>query len=285
MPVSTLMVDIRNQYTMLTKAEKRVADIVMSDPDAVMNATITDLSEMCGVGETSVFRFCRSMHLNGYQDFKLSLALSTNQQKTLDIDMGGVMLDSARVENIGTRVYHTTLDALQKALDSLDYRAVETAVDFMLEAQSIHFFGLGGSAVTALEAQEKFIKITPKAIFTSDAHMQMTTAALLGPNALAIVFSNSGTTKMAISIAQLAKESGANVIFITQFAQTPARRYSDLVLLCGAPEGPTQGGSIAVKTSQLFTIHILYSQMFYKMNGDATKNKTTTSACICNEML
>lgn len=285
MPVSTLITAIRSQYPLLTRAEKKVADVVLNQSDAVMNATITDLSEMCGVGETSVFRFCRSMHLDGYQDFKLSLALSTNQQKVLDIEMVGSSFTNTLPESIGKRVYHTTLDALQKALESLNYSAVEAAVDLIIQAQTIHFFGIGGSGVTAMAAQEKFIKITPKAMFTSDMHMQMTTASLLGSHSLAIIFSNSGTTKAALAIAQLAKQSGARVVFITQFANTPAKNFSDVVLLCGAREGPMQGGSIAVKTSQMFITNILYTQLFYTMGETATINKTATSSCISNEML
>lgn len=77
MATTNLMTQITGKYTKMTKAEKKVADFVLSSPQTALNSTITDLSRLCDVGETSVFRFCRTLELKGYQDFKFSLALST----------------------------------------------------------------------------------------------------------------------------------------------------------------------------------------------------------------
>ncbi len=38
--------------------------------------SITDLADACNVGESSVFRFCKTMKLKGYQEFKIALAHS-----------------------------------------------------------------------------------------------------------------------------------------------------------------------------------------------------------------
>ena len=78
MATINLMTEITSRYSKMTKAEKKVADFVLSSPQEALSATITDLSKLCDVGETSVFRFCRTLSLKGYQDFKLSLALSTS---------------------------------------------------------------------------------------------------------------------------------------------------------------------------------------------------------------
>ena len=78
MATNNLMNKITLYYSQMTKAEKKVADFVLSSPQEALASTITDLSKHCGVGETSVFRFCRTLELKGYQDFKLSLAVSTS---------------------------------------------------------------------------------------------------------------------------------------------------------------------------------------------------------------
>ena len=38
--------------------------------------SITDLADACEVGDASVYRFCRTMKLQGYQEFKMKLSLS-----------------------------------------------------------------------------------------------------------------------------------------------------------------------------------------------------------------
>ncbi|MEG0765987.1 MAG: MurR/RpiR family transcriptional regulator, partial [Pseudoflavonifractor sp.] len=51
---------IRSVYNQFTRAEKKVADFVAGSPRDVLFMSITELADACGVGETSVFRFCRT---------------------------------------------------------------------------------------------------------------------------------------------------------------------------------------------------------------------------------
>jgi DNA-binding MurR/RpiR family transcriptional regulator len=282
---SDIINKIVSSYKSLTNAERKVADVVLSNPHRVLNGTITDLAEMCGVGDTSVFRFCRSLKLNGYQDFKVSLALSINSENMLDEKKIDDVFESENIEGLCRSIYTTYMDSLDDTLNSLNFDAINKAVDLLINAETIHFFGFGGSGITALEAQNKFLKITPNVSYNTDSHMQMTTATLLGENAIAVIFSNSGITKDCIEIAKLAKNSNASTIFITKFAKTPATKYADVLLLSGANEGPMQGGSIAAKTSQMFMVDILFTEYFHRKGDLSIENKKYTAAAIAGKML
>ena len=72
---------IKSAYNQLTKAEKKVADYILANPKAVLFMSITDLAEACEVGDTSVFRFCKTMELKGYQEFKMMLSLSIGENQ------------------------------------------------------------------------------------------------------------------------------------------------------------------------------------------------------------
>ena len=284
MASENIILEIKNKYNNFTKSEKKVADVVLNQTEEVMNATITDLAEICGVGDTTVFRFCRSLNLKGYQDFKMALALSTNVHKILDIDIGDMKNNGTNMD-ICADVYHVTVQAISQAYENVPKKEVGKVVDLMMSSHSIYFFGIGGSAVSALEAHNKFMKIRPNVHFTFDSHMQMTVASLLGEGNLAVILSNSGTTKDCIKIAEFAKKSGAKVVFITMFEQTPAREYCDIVLVSGAHEGPMQGGSISAKMNQLYIINILYTWLFYALKENATENKKITASVIVDAML
>lgn len=67
---------IRSAYNQFTRAEKKVADYITEHPREMLFMSITELADACGVGETSVFRFCRTVGLGGYQEFKMQLSLS-----------------------------------------------------------------------------------------------------------------------------------------------------------------------------------------------------------------
>lgn len=76
---------ITSKYDEMTNAEKKVADFVLSSPQIALNSTITDMAKLCKVGETSVFRFCKTLDFNGYQEFRISLALNNTASIGTDV--------------------------------------------------------------------------------------------------------------------------------------------------------------------------------------------------------
>ena len=76
-----------------------------------------------------------------------------------------------------------------------------------------------------------------------------------------------------------------SIPFITQFLKSPAASYASTLLLCGANEGPLEGGSIAAKTAQLFLIDILYAEVYRLMGEKAEENKKKTSQMITEKMM
>ena len=72
---------INDRYDRLTKTEKKVADFVLKCPRKVLFMSIMDLSECCGVSDTSVFRFCQKMNLEGIREFKVRLSLSLRDKQ------------------------------------------------------------------------------------------------------------------------------------------------------------------------------------------------------------
>ena len=55
--------------------------------------------------------------------------------------------------------------------------------------------------------------------------------------------------------------------------------------ICGANEGPLEGGSIAAKTAQLFLIDILYAEVYRLLGDKADENKQKTSQIITEKMM
>ena len=285
MTTTNLMTEITGKYSQMTKAEKKVADFVLSSTQTALNSTITDLSRLCDVGETSVFRFCRTLELKGYQDFKLSLALSAaspeaaRQKETINV------IDTDNCRDTAANVLYAYHSALEQTFQTLNFKAIPKVVNTLLTARTINLFGFGGSGTSASEFRNKLIKILPNVIYNTDAHMQLTQAALLGEGDMAVIFSNSGITKDCIEIAKICHSSKVYVVFITQFLKSPAAQYASSLLLCGANEGPLEGGSIAAKTAQLFLIDILYAEVYRLLGDKADENKQKTSQIITEKMM
>lgn len=254
---------IRSAYNQFTKAEKKVADYILANPRQVLFMSISDLAEACDVGDTSVFRFCKTMNVKGYQEFKMMLSLSmrSNDSSLAAPEDKTITLEDDIAE-LAKKVLSENISAIQETYSLIDSKKMTEAMDALTEAHRIVFFGVGTSMLTAMKAMNKFLRIEPKVVCNMDAHMQLITASTLTSNDVALIFSYSGSTKDTVEIAKYAKKAGAKTIVITRFTKSQLTQYADILLLCGANEGTLQNGSTSAEISQLFLVDVMYSEYY-----------------------
>jgi len=172
---------IKSAYNQFTKTERKVADFVLDNPRRALFMSITDLAEGCGVGDTSVFRFCKTLELNGYQEFKMLLSLSLNEgNDQLDQFAGKNVTLNDTFEQVAQKVLNANVQTLNETYSLLDEKRFSRAIDLLNSADSIYFFGVGGSMLTAMKAMNKFLRIEPKVRCLPDTHMQAMAASVMG---------------------------------------------------------------------------------------------------------
>lgn len=275
---------IRGIYNQFTKAEKKVADFILQNPREVLFMSITDLADQCRVGDTSVFRFCKTMELKGYQEFKMLLSLSLNDgDGEIDQFAGDIHLNDSALD-VAQKVLNTNINALTETYSLLDMKVLEETINCLHEAERIFFFGVGASMLTAMKAMNKFLRIIPHVYCLQDSHMQAMAAATMNKRDVAVVISYSGATKDTIHVAALAKRAGATTICITRFIKSPMTAHSDLTLLCGANEGPLQGGSTSAEISQIFLIDLMYTEYYRRYFDICSKNNEKTSGAVLEKL-
>ena len=254
---------IRSAYNQFTKAEKKVADYILQNPDQVLFMSISDLAETCKVGDTSVFRFCKTMNVKGYQEFKMTLSLSMrgNEKESKEGDGGNVSLEDNIAELAG-KVLEETIASIRETHSLLDFNKVTEAMNALSKAKRILFFGVGASMLTAMKAMNKFHRIEPKVYCSEMVSQQLMSAATMEKGDVAVIFSYSGATKDIVEIAKQAKESGASIISITRFQKSALTEYTDILLLCGANVGSLQQGSTSAEIAQLFLVDIMYTEYY-----------------------
>ncbi len=255
-----------SNYNQFTKAERKVADFIMQHSQEVLFMSITDLADACNVGETTVFRFCRTMHTQGYQELKIQLSLSMKEEPPVRTGTS----DHEAANGSGgfmPGLLETNYNVLRETDSLLSREKLEEIIAHMTAARKIVFMGVGSSGMVAMLAAHKFLRITDKVQCFIDSHMQAMNASLLKPEDVAVVISYSGSTKDSITVARLAREAGAYVVAISRFVKSPLIDYANATLLCGSKEGPLQGSSITAIISQLYIMEVLYSA-YYSRNYD-----------------
>lgn len=274
-----LILKIQSVYNQFTKAEKKVADYCLAHKEEVPYLSITELADACEVGDTSVYRFCRTLKLDGYQEFKMRFSLSQGTGE------GTVLSDDNEADSLPKKLLLAHQNAIAETYQLLNQTELEKVLDMLQKAERVYFFGVGDSLLAAEEARNKFLRITPKVNCITDPHMQAVAAYLTTKKDLVFLISYSGSTKDNIHTAKLAKERGAMVACISHFQKSPLTAYCDAVLLCGSKEGPLNRGSMSSKSAQLYLIDLLYQSYYERNPEESFRNNELASASVVERSL
>ena len=120
----------------------------------------------------------------------------------------------------------------------------------------IEFYGVGNSGIVAQDAQHKFFRLGVTSIASSDGHMQVMSATLLGPGDCAVIISNSGRTRDLMDAADIARRNGATTIVITA-SGSPLASTCQIHLAADHPEGYDRYSPMVSRLMHLLIIDVL----------------------------
>ena len=272
---------LRAKRDSLTKSGAIVADYLVQHAEDAQYLSISSLAKACGVAEATIFRFCRSLGFDGYNEMKIALAkaMATSAPVAKKLEPG------VDTQTLTTHAYNTVIDALNGTRSALDPNAVDCAATLLQRARQVFCFGQGGSQALANDIWARFATISTKFHTAGDSHMQAITASLLGPEDVVLFISYSGSTRDMMDTLHLAKESGAKVILITHSDDAPGAALADVVLLCGAKESPLDSGSMSVKLAVLFVASVLVLRYTLDNQEFASLSLTRTSHALGNKLM
>ena len=214
---------IRALQSQLSKSEQRVAEMVLAAPEQAVKLPVTALAQQAQVSEPTVIRFCRSVGCQGLQDFKLLLAQDLASQ--MRYAQQAINSDDSAAE-LTAKVIDGAIASLVQVRQQIDALTMSKAVELLACANRIEFYGLGGAAVVAFDAQLKFFRLGIPTVAYADAYIHNVAASLLKPGDVAVALSNSGRSKDLLRSVELALEAGAAVIAITASGSSLAQQAS-----------------------------------------------------------
>ncbi len=259
-----LLEQIQNRLESLNKSERKVAEAILKDPSAATRYSIAALARAADVSEPTVNRFCRGFSATGFPDFKIRLAQSI---ATGTPYVGQDIEPDDSPAEYGEKIMLSTIANLDKARQALDPQAIATVVDYLIQAKQIAFFGMGGSASVALDAQHKFFRFNIPVTSYDDALMQRMVAAGSGVGDAIVLISFTGRTRETVEIALLARANGATVIGITN-PESPLAEACTAVVGVTAPEDTEVYMPMSSRIIHLTVIDILATGVTLKRGPD-----------------
>ncbi len=253
MPLGNLLKYLGDDTRRLSGSEAKVAAVVTSRPEAVIEMSIAKLARESGVSEPSVLRFCRTLGSTGFPDFKIRLARN--------LAMGGAYLHQSVGENddihdVVQKTVAATIGTLAHVRDTLDVVQLERAVNVLASARRVEFYGVGASGIVAQDAHHKFFRLDVSSAAYVDPHMQLMSAATLHPGDVLVLFSHTGRTSSMIAAAEQAAGAGASVIGVTS-PNSPLAACVEIALGVDAPEDTDCFTPMTSRLAHLSVVDIL----------------------------
>lgn len=225
------------QSMTLTRTDAEIAEYILAHLSTIGFQTSTTMAEEIGVSDTSVIRFIRKLGFKGYADFRSEMNARTARQidrAQPDLLPGEKYLRT--LEHLGSSslisdVSQYTLNNLQKSYAQLDQGTVEQIVDILLSSDRKYIAGFRGTACCAQYMASKLLFLTPHVvpILHADATAVENLLDITERDCL-FLYSFPRYSEIARPLMEIARESGAKVILMTDRRTSPLANKADVVV-------------------------------------------------------
>jgi DNA-binding MurR/RpiR family transcriptional regulator len=233
-PTQDIITRVRMWVEDGSKAERRLATLVLSDLDFVAKAPIANIANRAGVSEPTVTRFARALGCDGIRDFKYHLAQA--------LAVGGSYLNAVpvpreeREERVLAAVCGNAVSAIELLRSSIDMNAIGLIADHVSTARSILSYGSGGnSSIMSMELHNRLFRLGLPVIAHSDGQMQRMTASVAKPETVIVAFSISGYSPSVVDSVRIARHYGAKTVAVTA-PESPLAEETEILLPFAVPE-------------------------------------------------
>lgn len=260
---------IRSQYKQLSNTDRRIADLVLQEPNSFILASTSEVAERCRTSEAAASRFAHKLGYSGFPEFKIQLAQDLiNAGKAIHEDIEpGESLDAVK-----HKLTAATIQALQDSLAVLQTEDIEKAVEMLAGARQIAFVGVGGSGILALDAAHNFMRTGKVSRAFHDSHEQAMFTAICQEGDVVVLISHSGATRDVLEAASLAKARGAGTIGITHLGKPPLRNLVDVCLFTSARETLYRPESLSSRFATMVILDILFIGVGQRINEEMVEN-------------
>lgn len=209
-----------------SKAERRIAEVILKDPAAVVHMTTAELARAADVSDPMVSRLCRSAGCRSFPDLKVQLAsamASGNSYISSTVSAG----DNS--EEIAQKIIGANMNGLEYLRNGLELDAIDKAIEIIRNAKRIEIFGMGGCASIAADAQNRFFRSGIPTVCYEDTLKQRMAAASATKGTAVLIITFTGRTKDMIETAEIVKRAGGDLIAITA-TDSPIAKLADVAI-------------------------------------------------------
>lgn len=273
-----LFATIRSRYNTLSKVQKNIADYILNNKSEVVRITISELAQKCNVSEPTVIRFINKLDYSSYQTFRIDMAGELSKENTNSSSSGIKIEDGYQniepdddTEAVKQKVIASSACAINDLKNIINTDDLNKAVNLISEANSILFYGSGGSSVIAMDAYHKFMRIGKKVSFDLNSHFSLIKTYHLESKDVVVLISHTGESREVLECAENAKKKGCKIIGITSYLNSALAKASDVVLFSSTYDLKYYTDAMVSRLIQLVILDMIFISVSLKMGDESKK--------------
>jgi DNA-binding MurR/RpiR family transcriptional regulator len=227
-----LTLRLQDKVSGLTKAEQKLAALLLENQTMIETHSATELSALAGVSKATTARFFRSL---GYNDFEEARTQAREERnRTQPYAYAQVQSDKAALgRSIGGHLELELLN-LTRTFEEMRPDLLTEAVKLIHDAPRVWCMGFGAEAGLAQLARLTFARLRPDVnLLGNHAGAWAEDLAMTGPRDALILLTLEPRPKFQAALTAYARTTRMNVITLTDHRyMASAQRFSRLVIGC-----------------------------------------------------
>lgn len=228
---------ISDNYSGLTKSEKRIANFIRKNQDESSFLSAAEVAKRLDLSEATIVRFARTLNYPSYPALRSHLQEHFRERITHSSRLRSRLDDMRETGDIFEKLTVTEIDYLSQALESIDRKEMKKAVDLIRTHKRIFVFGLGPS-ISLVDLMEIRLRRFGKDIVPLKSSGREVIESLLMMTAGDLIFiicffDQNPALKLML---EHARKTGCTIIMLTDTLDSILGNKADIIL--AARRGP-----------------------------------------------
>ena len=252
------------------ESERKIGTYIIQHTAEVVDMTVGELAQACGVSDASVSRFCKKINMKGFHHLKITLAKEISE-KGIEEEEVSNHISVNDIEQSLKNILANKVTEITQTVSMMDAKQLSEILNKLNIARTVQFFAVGNTIPVAIDGAFKLNQIGIPAVSGTIWETQIGYTYNMTAGDVVIAISNSGESTAVLRALEAAKSAGATTLSITNSEKSSAAQLSDYHITTATREKLFLDGYCFSRVSATTVIEILYL-FLTSMRKDAYKS-------------
>ena len=252
------------------ESERKIGTYIIQHTAEVVDMTVGELAQACGVSDASVSRFCKKINMKGFHHLKITLAKEISE-KGIEEEEVSNHISVNDIEQSLKNILANKVTEITQTVSMMDAKQLSEILNKLNMARTVQFFAVGNTIPVAIDGAFKLNQIGIPAVSGTIWETQIGYTYNMTAEDVVIAISNSGESTAVLRALEAAKSAGATTLSITNSEKSSAAQLSDYHITTATREKLFLDGYCFSRGSATTVIEILYL-FLTSMRKDAYKS-------------